>query len=169
MDAEDDVQSKEEAIFREASEEGDIEMQQSDNVEDYSSPKPGELSSATSRSNSNQASDQNQKRQRVGVFEVFQFGQGPKKWCGLSLGLTFAAISGCVYPIMAFVLSTTFRVLSVPTADQFMGDIRELAFIFMGIGAVAFVSVTAQINLLEVAAEEVKACVDMYIVHPGSS
>ena len=76
MDAEDDVQSKEEAIFREASEEGDIEMQQSDNVEDYSSPKPGELSSATSRSNSNQTSDQNQKRQRVGVFEVFQFGQG---------------------------------------------------------------------------------------------
>lgn len=70
---------------------------------------------------------------------------------------------------MAFVLSTTFRVLSVPTADQFMGDICELAFIFMGIGAVAFVSVTAQINLLEVAAEEVKACVDMYIVHPGSS
>lgn len=95
-----------------------------------------------------------EQQQRVGVMAVFQFGQGRKKWCGLVLGIVCAAISGCVYPIMAFVLSSTFRVLSVPTSDEFRADIREMAFIFMLIGVIALVSVTSQIVLLETAAEE---------------
>ncbi len=96
------------------------------------------------------------KLKRASVIQVFQFGRGPKKWWGLLLGLICAAISGCIYPVMAFVLSNTFRVLSVPTSDEFREDIKQMAFIFMILGVVGAVSVTTQITLLETAAEEVR-------------
>jgi preprotein translocase subunit Sss1 len=99
---------------------------------------------------------------RASVKEVFQFGSGPKKWGGLVLGLICAAISGLVYPVMAFVLSNTFRVLSAPTSDEFRGDIKEMAFIFMILGVVGFVSVATQITLLEIAAEEVRVVLNTF-------
>ncbi|KAL9186963.1 hypothetical protein ACHAXT_010683 [Thalassiosira profunda] len=94
------------------------------------------------------------KHYKVSLRQVFQFGEGPRKWGGLTFGLACAAVTGMVYPAMAFVLSSTFRVLSVPGSDQFRDDIRELAFIFMIIGAIAFAMTAAQITLLETAAEE---------------
>mmetsp|Transcript_3513 Transcript_3513/g.8954 ORF Transcript_3513/g.8954 Transcript_3513/m.8954 type:complete len:1406 (+) Transcript_3513:103-4320(+) len=91
---------------------------------------------------------------RAGVMDVFQFGHGPKKWCGLGLGLLCATISGLVYPFMAFLLSTTFQVLSAPTSDEFRDNIRYLAFRFIIVGVIAFSSVMAQIVLLEISADE---------------
>ena len=99
---------------------------------------------------------------RASVKEVFQFGSGPKKWGGLVLGLICAAMSGCIYPVMAFALSNTFRVLSAPTSDDFRGDIKEMAFIFMILGVVGFVSVATQITLLEIAAEEVRVVLNTF-------
>ena len=99
---------------------------------------------------------------RASVMEVFQFGSGRKKWGGLVLGLICAAISGCIYPVMAFALSNTFRVLSAPTSDEFRGDIKEMAFIFMILGVVGFVSVATQITLLEIAAEEVRVVLNTF-------
>lgn len=106
------------------------------------------------------------KEEHVTVRQVFQFGSGPKKNCGLALGLLCAAVSGLVYPVMAYILSNTFRVLSVPTSDQFKDDIKELAYTFMVVGAISAGSVMAQITLLETAAEEVGAlqCTTLFCV-----
>jgi ATP-binding cassette subfamily B (MDR/TAP) protein 1 len=84
--------------------------------------------------------------------EVFSFGSGPKKRVGLILGIMCAILSGCIYPALAFILATTLKTLSVPTSDDFLKDIRRIAFIFMGLGAFAFLSMTAQSTLLETAA-----------------
>lgn len=119
---------------------------------------PSEHRATTTTSAANQENNgiDAYKKQRVGMREVFQFGDGPRKYLGLGLGLICAAITGCVYPVMAFVLSSTFSVLSVPTSEEFKDDIRELAFIFLILGAVACVATTCQIALLEISAEEVR-------------
>lgn len=138
--------------------EGDVETQSSSvhkvDVAAVKQPKEDPESSIIDSSSFN-AKKEHQKQHRAGIMQVFQFGDGPKKWCGLLLGMFCAAISGCVYPFMAFLLSNTFQVLSVPTSDEFRENIRELSFAFMIIGAVAFCSVAMQIVLLETAAEEV--------------
>lgn len=131
-----------------------VKGQADDYVESRSSFKEGSVSKNIEDIDKKEHTDV--KLNRASVTEVFQFGHGPKKWCGLLLGLLCAAISGCVYPVMAFVLSNTFQVLSAPTSDQFREDIKEMAFMFMILGVVGAVSVTTQVTLLETAAEEVR-------------
>jgi preprotein translocase subunit Sss1 len=101
---------------------------------------------------------------RATVIEVFQFGRGSKKWYSLLPGLTCAAISGCIYPAVAFVLSNTFRVLSAPTSDEFREDIKQMAFTFMLLGVIGFVSVMTQVTLLETAAEEVRSLLSLILL-----
>ena len=135
-------------------EEGNDDTVQADNSDDLLKEK--DISKNMDDDDDNRKEHQDSKLNRASVIQVFQFGRGPKKWWGLLLGLLCAAISGCIYPVMAFVLSNTFRVLSVPTSDEFREDIKQMAFIFMILGVVGAVSVTTQITLLETAAEEVR-------------
>lgn len=124
-------------------------------TEDFGPPENRTTTAGTTINHANNGIDA-YKKQRVGMRDVFQFGDGPRKYLGLGLGLICAAITGCVYPVMAFVLSSTFSVLSVPTSEEFKDDIRELAYIFLILGAVACVATTCQIALLEISAEEVR-------------
>ena len=111
------------------------------------------------------AADTKQKEQgRASVREVFQFGQGSKKWCCLILGIMCSTLLGCIPTFDAFLVSSTLQVLSGPTSDQlFKDDLKEKAFMFMAVGAVDFVLALSQIVLLEAAAEEVCICCTMFI------
>lgn len=89
------------------------------------------------------------------VRQVFSFGTGPRKKLGLMLGIFCSVLTGCVFPSLAFIMSNTFRTLSAPTeGGDFLGNIRTMALIFVGLGVFALLSMTAQNTLLETAASE---------------
>jgi len=107
-----------------------------------------------SRSNSTSSGPKDSKSTIASVREVFSFGSGRRKRIGLPLGLLCAALSGCVFPGLAFILSTTFRTLSKPNSAEFLDDVSRISYIFMGLGAFAFLTMTLQSMLLETAAGE---------------
>ena len=86
--------------------------------------------------------------------EVFSFGSGRKKRVCLTLGLICSFVSGCIFPLMAFLFAKSFEDLGASaTSEGFMVEIRKLAFYFMGLGAAAFVFMSGQATFLETAAD----------------
>jgi len=121
-----------------------------------SAPVASTGTTATQTTNSDRPSQkkQEQEQQLATIRQVFSFGGGLKKQVGIALGLICAVCSGCVFPALAFLMATTFKTLSVPTSPDFMGDIRRVSLLFIGLGLFTFVSMTAQSVLLETAAAE---------------
>lgn len=96
-----------------------------------------------------------EEKRLASVKEVFSFGAGPKKRICLFLGFACAVVSGAVYPAMAFFFSQSFKDLGASTSvDNFLKNIRELAFSLMILGVVAFVFMSGQTTCLEIAAGE---------------
>ncbi|KAL9190432.1 hypothetical protein ACHAXT_007643 [Thalassiosira profunda] len=79
----------------------------------------------------------------------------PRTRTFLIVGLISAFISGCVYPAMCFFFAQVFEKFTVPSqADTFMDGIREMAYTFMVLGVIVFVSMSAQNTLLDAAAAD---------------
>ena len=71
------------------------------------------------------------------------------------LGVICAIFSGTVYPIMSYYFSQSFERLGTSTdSDSFMDDVTELAMVFLILGAIGFLFLTAQSTFLEIAASE---------------
>ena len=90
------------------------------------------------------------------VSEVFTFAQTTKVKLCIALGFFCAAVSGCVFPALAWVFADSFQSLSGIAVEgfDFMKQIRELAYTLLVLGAVAFIFMTLQAALLETAAGE---------------
>lgn len=102
------------------------------------------------------AHKRNEEEKRLAsVKEVFSFGAGPKKRICLVLGFACAVVSGAVYPAMIFFFSQSFKDLGASiSGDDFLKNIRELAFSLMILGVFAFVFMSGQATCLEIAAGE---------------
>lgn len=86
--------------------------------------------------------------------QVFSFGAGRKKRVCLTLGLICSFISGCIFPLMAFLFAKSFEDLGASAeSEDFLKEIRKLAFYFMGLGGAAFVFMSGQAAFLETAAD----------------
>lgn len=113
----------------------------------------------TQRSKKSDAGDDGDgdgKKQVASVSEVLSLSTNkPRTRPFLVAGLIGAFVSGLVYPAMAFFFAQTFEKFAVPTgSDSFMDGIREIAYAFMILGAVVFVSMSAQNTLLDAAAAD---------------
>lgn len=87
------------------------------------------------------------------VFSAF--GRTPKVILYRLLGVFCAAISGSVYPVMAFYFSKSFEELGASAdSNDFLSDIVEMLIIFVILGAVGFVFLVCQSFFLEIAASE---------------
>lgn len=76
------------------------------------------------------------------------------------LGVLGGIGNGLVYPMLAYLFSNSFVDISAATeGDKAMENIRELAFLFMAIGAYAMVAAAVQTFFLEIAAQH--ACQSM--------
>lgn len=94
-------------------------------------------------------------KQLASVKDVFSFGAGPKKRLCLVLGTFCAVVSGCVFPAVAFFFAASFQDLGASTENtDFLKNIRELAFTFMILGALAFIFMSGQATCFETAAGE---------------
>lgn len=87
------------------------------------------------------------------IRDVFSFGKCRKKRICLVLGFACSFVSGCVFPVMAFLFARSFQdLVGVVSGDEFLAQVRELAYSFMILGAVAFASMSGQATLLETSA-----------------
>lgn len=87
--------------------------------------------------------------------ETFSFGAGRRKKLCLAFGVPCAVASGCIFPTMAFFFAQVFEKLGADSSSEdFLDNIRTMAYTFMILGACAFIFMTGQNTLLEVAAGE---------------
>jgi ATP-binding cassette subfamily B (MDR/TAP) protein 1 len=87
------------------------------------------------------------------IRDVFSFGKCRKKRISIILGFACSFVSGCVFPVMAFLFARSFQdLVGVVSGDEFLAQVRELAYSFMILGAVAFASMSGQATLLETSA-----------------
>ena len=84
--------------------------------------------------------------------QLFSFAQTPKTRFLIALASMFAIISGLVYPSMAYLFARVFEDLSASVDDEFLSQIRNMAFSFMVLGVILLVSMTAQATFMETAA-----------------
>jgi ATP-binding cassette subfamily B (MDR/TAP) protein 1 len=88
------------------------------------------------------------------MSQVFsKFGRTRKVAILRFVGILFSIISGCVYPIMAFFFARSFEDLG-GGGDDYMAQIRNLAYTFMVLGAVGFFFLVGQAVCLEIAASD---------------
>lgn len=88
-------------------------------------------------------------------LEVFsKFGRTSKVKGLRFTGITFAILSGTVYPLMAYFFARSFEDLGAQLDGNYMAKIRELAFIFMALGLVGFIFLTGQALCMEIAAAD---------------
>eukprot|EP00559_Dactyliosolen_fragilissimus_P008998 CAMPEP_0184863396 /NCGR_PEP_ID=MMETSP0580-20130426/10902_1 /TAXON_ID=1118495 /ORGANISM="Dactyliosolen fragilissimus" /LENGTH=1328 /DNA_ID=CAMNT_0027361703 /DNA_START=81 /DNA_END=4067 /DNA_ORIENTATION=- len=89
------------------------------------------------------------------VSDTLGFGSSPRVRLYRFLGFIAAAASGVVYPAMAFYWAKTFEDLGAVTdADTYMRQIRTMAYTFMILGVISFVSLCSQGFLFEMAASK---------------
>lgn len=85
--------------------------------------------------------------------QVFSFGAGRKIRVCLTLGLIYSVVSGCIFPLMAFLFAKSVEDLGASaTSEGFLAEVRKLACYFMALGAAAFVTMSGQATFLETAA-----------------
>ena len=71
------------------------------------------------------------------TMEVFSFMPNRRTKVYFAFGVVCAAISGCIFPALAFLFSNSFSDLSGPVTDDgdsYLATIRELAYSFMVLG-----------------------------------
>lgn len=99
-------------------------------VEDYHDQNDDYHSNITAKSSSAVAS----RPQLASIRQVFSFGKAQTKGL-LCLGFIFAAISGAVGPFMVFYFAKMYSKMSGdPTTDEFMDNVKELAYTFLVLG-----------------------------------
>jgi hypothetical protein len=65
--------------------------------------------------------------------EVYSFGQN-KQWLVIA-GFFCSAVTGCLFPAMAFVFATSFEEMTASTSGQdFLADIQCVSFVLMVLG-----------------------------------
>ena len=100
------------------------------------------------------ANKEDAKTQLASVRQVFSFGTAATPPL-LMAGLMCAAVSGLVGPFMVFYFAKAYSDLSGdPTSEEFMDNVRHLSFIFLVLGAVAFLSLSAYSAFLQTAAQQ---------------
>eukprot|EP00536_Pseudo-nitzschia_multiseries_P017972 jgi/Psemu1/227243/e_gw1.1993.2.1 len=85
------------------------------------------------------------------ISEVLSFAKTRRAKFNLAMGLAASVMSGCIQPAIAIVFSNSFTNFSDGTNPA---GVRQLAYIFCGIGVYAFASMTMQSSFLEIAASE---------------
>lgn len=89
------------------------------------------------------------------VQEVFFFIPNRRTKIYIGVGLFFACCSGVIFPALAWLFSGSFSDLSASVdSEEYLRIIRNLAFSFMILGVVAFMLMSLQSLLLELAATE---------------
>ena len=69
------------------------------------------------------------------IRQVFSFGSGPKKNFGILIGCLSAMVAGAVGPFMIFYFASVFSdLVADPTTDEFLDNVKELAYIFLVLG-----------------------------------
>ena len=90
--------------------------------------------------------------------ETFSFAKTAKVKVCIAIGLFCAAVTGCAFPALAWIFADSFERLSGVELDEgdydFMGQIKELAFQLLTLGALVFFFMTLNAALLETAAGE---------------
>jgi len=74
--------------------------------------------------------------EKVPFSELFSFLDTPKSKVIFGLGVFFAVLNGCVYPVLAFIFSKSFSDLASLTISR----VTTTALTFLGIGSYAFVA-----------------------------
>ena len=79
------------------------------------------------------------------------------------LGVLCSCITGCAFPALAWVFADSFERLSGVEVEgyDFMGEIKELAYQFLVIGAVLCIFMTLTATFLETAAGEMTEAMKM--------
>ena len=91
----------------------------------------------------------------VSVSDVFsKFGRTRKVTLLRICGIFFSMVSGSVYPVMTFFFARSFEDLGAIETGGGMDTVRELAFVFLALGAVGFVFLVGQAVCLEIAASD---------------
>jgi ABC-type multidrug transport system fused ATPase/permease subunit len=130
----------------EEEEEPPLEEEASTNTTPTTSVEPNQTPSTTSA-----AAPPPQKL--ASVRDVFSYGTGWVKAVCLSVGFVCAVVAGGIAPAMIFAFSRSFEDLAAPpTSAKFMDTVRELTWIFLGLGVVAFASLCGYATLLETSA-----------------
>ena len=80
----------------------------------------------------------------------FVFACGPKVQVIFVIGCIAGILNGLVYPALAWIFSTSFS--SIAGAADGLSAIREIAFIFLGVGAYAMIAATIQSMCFEICA-----------------
>lgn len=110
---------------------------------------------ATSTKDDSKTKDDKITGPSASVSDVFSFGFGPRQKLLCFGGVLSAMISGCTFPALAFYFAEVFEELSVDASnDDFLGNIREMAYTFMVIGSCVFVFMTLNACFLETMATE---------------
>mmetsp|Transcript_3600 Transcript_3600/g.7957 ORF Transcript_3600/g.7957 Transcript_3600/m.7957 type:complete len:1436 (+) Transcript_3600:181-4488(+) len=94
--------------------------------------------------------------QVASLSEIFSLSTAkPRTRPFIVMGLAGAFVSGLVFPAMAFLFAQVFEKFAVPSAsDSFMDGIREMAYAFMALGVIVFLSMSIQNTLLDAAAAD---------------
>mmetsp|Transcript_26009 Transcript_26009/g.46896 ORF Transcript_26009/g.46896 Transcript_26009/m.46896 type:complete len:1444 (+) Transcript_26009:100-4431(+) len=94
--------------------------------------------------------------QLASLSEIFSLSTSkPRTRPFIVAGLASAFVSGLVYPALAFFYAQVFEKFTVPTgADSFMDGIRQMAYAFMALGVVVFISMSIQNTFLDAAAAD---------------
>jgi ABC-type multidrug transport system fused ATPase/permease subunit len=91
--------------------------------------------------------------QLASISDVFSYGDGWIKFVCLTLGFFLAMVSGAVAPALIFYFAKAFEELVAdPQDEEFMKQIRELAYTFLVLGVIAFCSLCGYATLLETSA-----------------
>lgn len=80
----------------------------------------------------------------------FVFQCGPKIKFTFFCGCFFGILNGLVYPALAYIFSNSFSSLS--GAANGLAELREIAYIFLGVGAYALIMATLQSACFEIVA-----------------
>jgi ABC-type multidrug transport system fused ATPase/permease subunit len=87
--------------------------------------------------------------------DVFSFVRNKTMVFHLVIGLFFSIVSGGIMPAMSWIFSSSFTNFAAdPGSDQFLADIRRLAYTFMALGVIALISMTLQATFMEMFASE---------------
>lgn len=89
------------------------------------------------------------------ISDVFSFGFGPRQKLLCSIGVLGSCVSGSVFPALAFFFAKVFEELSADaSSEEFLDNIRTMAYTFMVMGALVFVFMTLQSTCFETMATE---------------
>ncbi|CAB9500444.1 Leptomycin B resistance protein pmd1 [Seminavis robusta] len=122
----------------------------------------GDMAPATGNGDQNKDEPNEEKNEEIkpqaSIAEVFSFAKTTKVKLLIVAALLAAIVSGLVLPAFVFYFAEVFEDLGGdPSSDEFLGNIRTMAYSLMILGVIAFTFMSLQTTLMETAAGEMTA------------